>query len=97
MERDRDNDTRHETDARLERMAVPLTVVHANIQLLQRRVRKGAVPDPEALLGVLAKMERATRTMIGELRDAELRASPTAENHGKMTGTDGHVMHDEGA
>jgi hypothetical protein len=97
MERDRNNRTRHETDARLERIAVPLTVVHANIQLLQRRIQRGSTPDPEALLGVLAKMEKATRTMIGELRDAELRASPTAEDHGKMAGTDGHVMHDEGA
>lgn len=53
----------------LERMATPLTVLHANIQLLQRRIRNGHVPDPDGLLRILARLERASRSLSGELRE----------------------------
>lgn len=59
------------TAARLERLAVPLTVLHANIQLLQRRVRKGTMPEPDALLRALDKLEGASRTLAAELRELD--------------------------
>lgn len=57
--------------SRLERMSVPLTVLHANIQLLQRRIRAGNMPEPESLLRVLEKLEQASRTMADELRQLD--------------------------
>lgn len=51
----------------LERIAAPLTVLHANIQLMQRRVRNGDVPDSEGLLRVLARLEKASGALTAEL------------------------------
>lgn len=93
----RESDAAAIPDRVLERIAAPMTVMHANIQLLQRRVRRGNAPDPDALLRALAKMEQASRTIIAQLREAEHRDPPKAEEHGKMTETRGHAMHDEGA
>lgn len=69
---------------RLERIATPLTVLHANIQLLQRRIRNGQVPDADGLLRVLDKLEQASRTIAGELREFSDAISTDRRDHAKM-------------
>ena len=81
---------------RLERLAVPLTVLHANIQLLQRRIRKGKSPDPDGLLRILDKMEQASRTLCGELR--ELHDTVSTQRHVRETidRNRSFAVHDQG-
>lgn len=83
------------SDRRLERMATPLTVLHANIQLLQRRVRNGNVPDPDGLLRVLDKLEQASRTISDEIRELRAEISPGQSTHAKMEQDRSSVVHDE--
>lgn len=82
-------------DERLERIATPLTVLHANIQLLQRRIRNGNMPDPQGLLRVLDKLEQASRTISGELRELHDAISPEGTSHAMMQGDRSSVVHDE--
>jgi signal transduction histidine kinase len=67
----------------------PLAAVRAQAQLLERRLRRGVVPDPEALRSTTSIIEQATRRMqdqLDELQDVvrlraghplELRIVPT--------------------
>lgn len=81
---------------RLERLAAPLTVLHANIQLLQRRVRGGQAPDPERLLRVLDKLERASRTLAGELQELNKTMSTERHDRAKMARNQSSAVFKEG-
>lgn len=81
---------------RLERLAVPLTVLHANIQLLQRRIRKGEMPENDALLRVLEKLEQASRTLSGELRTLHDSVSTERPVRETIDGNRSSAVHDPG-
>jgi hypothetical protein len=51
----------------IDRIIVPLTVVHAHVQLLRRRIRQNGPDGIDDLDQALAYMEDATRTMAAEL------------------------------
>jgi hypothetical protein len=51
----------------IDRIIVPLTVVHAHVQLLRRRIRQNGPDGIDDLDQSLARMEEATRTMTAEL------------------------------
>jgi hypothetical protein len=51
----------------LDRIVLPLTVLHAHVQLLRRRIRQNGPDGIDDLDQVLARMEDATRTMTAEL------------------------------
>ena len=81
---------------RLERLAVPLTVLHANIQLLQRRIRKGNVPDPDSLLRTLDKLEQASRTIAVQLRELTEQDSTGRPVHETMGDNRSSAVQDSG-
>ena len=81
---------------RLERLAAPLTVLHANIQLLQRRIRGGQAPDPEGLLRVLDKLEQASRTLADELRELNDAVTTERRDRAKMARNQSSAVFKEG-
>jgi hypothetical protein len=51
----------------LNRVIVPLTVVHGHVQLLRRRIQRNQAIGSDELDRALSQMEQATRTMVAEL------------------------------
>lgn len=49
------------------RILIPLTVVHGYAQLLRRRIRQNKIRGVDDVDQVLASMEEATRTMAAEI------------------------------
>ena len=56
------------TGEEVDRIAVPLTVAHACVQLLRRRIAGGEIDDRDGLVQALAKMEEATRSISAVFR-----------------------------
>lgn len=52
----------------LDRLAIPLAVIHGYVQLQQRRVHQGKMPNNDELLQTLVQMEDATQAMKAELQ-----------------------------
>jgi predicted DNA-binding protein (UPF0278 family) len=51
----------------LNRVVVPLTVVHGHVQLLRRRIQRNQAVGSDQLERALSQMEEATRKMVAEL------------------------------
>lgn len=58
----------------------PLPVIYGHVQLLQRRVRRGEVPDQKDLLRTLGYIEQAAHAIEAQLRSPSEKADPPARN-----------------
>jgi hypothetical protein len=53
--------------AEMDRIVIPLTLVHASVQLLRRRIANGTLGGPDDLDQALSVMEQATRRMADDV------------------------------
>jgi hypothetical protein len=67
------------TDA-IHRIVTSLSVTHGYVQLLHRRVRRGAALNQDELLRMLATLEEATRAMKAELTALDAAGSRPREH-----------------
>lgn len=55
------------TSGELQRLRIPLSVLHGYVQLLQRRLRQGYALDHDELIQTLGVMEEASRAIQTQL------------------------------
>jgi len=67
------------TGDRLDRIVVSLTVLHAQSQLMNRRIERGQAIEGDGLRQAMARMDTAIRDLVAEVRVLTMATSPTEQ------------------
>lgn len=78
---DGQGDSDHRSSEALQHhIRTPLSAIYGHVQLLQRRVHRGEVPEQADLLRTLGYIEQAARAIEAQLRTPGEKARPPARS-----------------